>query len=537
MPRKKQPARKLAVIDYETDPFLYGRIPAPFVAGFYELGNYLQFWGDDCVTQLIDYLNSRTDRLIIYAHNGGKFDFFFMLKYLENPLKVISGRIAQCNLGIHELRDSYSIIPIALGVYKKDTIDYQIMELENREANKAEISAYLKSDCVYLFELVDKFRDRFGDKLTIGATAIADLQKFHPFESQNSGHDQYFRPYYFGGRVECFESGIIKGDWKIYDVNSMYPDVMKRFKHPTGAKWLRMSDAKLTPKGNIAGRDADMYFAHIQCEQNGAFATRVKNEGLDFNVPSGEFWVTSHELKAAIDTGRVSNIKCLNVLIPYKTISFGDFVDHHVAAKIVAKKQGDKVGELFAKFLLNSAYGKFGSNPENYFDYFIVADGGVEPDKPYRIYLQHESGVTVWRKPAAMHKYFDVATAASITGAARSVLLRGLSAGKRVVYCDTDSIICESLPLALSETVLGAWKLEASGNTIAIAGKKLYALRNGKTPVKSASKGAILTDTQIFGIARGDVYHWQNMAPTFSLGNGVRFVDRKIQSRIKAKIA
>lgn len=533
MPRKKLPLRKLAVIDYETDPFLYGRIPKPFVSGFYDGDIYIQFWGDDCVKQLIDYLGDRKDRLIIYAHNGGKFDFFFMLEYLENPLKIINGRIAKCNLGIHELRDSYSIMPIPLSAYKKDEIDYTVFEVDKREKHKQSISDYLKTDCVYLFELVEKFRNRFGDKLTIGATAIAELQKMHPFDSQNESHDKFFRPYYFGGRVECIESGVINSALNIYDVNSMYPDVMKRFKHPTGSKWLRLKDCSFDKKGNIVGHDYPFYFAAIHCKQNGAFATRIKNVGLDFNVPEGEFNVTSHELKAALDTGRVSDIKIIRVLVPGETISFGDYVDYFMAEKISAKKSGDKVTELFAKLLLNSAYGKFGSNPEHYKDFLISsADGGV-CEKTWKIHLIHESGFKVWEKPAKMRRYFDVATAASITGAARAVLMRALSAAVRPVYCDTDAIICESLPVELSETKLGAWKLEASGNSIAIAGKKLYAMRDGKKKVKLASKGAVLTDSQIYAIAKGDSVHWQKDSPAFSLSNGIRFIDRKIQSRIR----
>ena len=75
--KKEKPQTRIAVIDFETDPFLYDRVPEPFSAGFYDGETYIDFWGDDCADQLICYLESRKDNLIIYAHNGGKFDFYY----------------------------------------------------------------------------------------------------------------------------------------------------------------------------------------------------------------------------------------------------------------------------------------------------------------------------------------------------------------------------------------------------------------------------------------------------------------------------
>lgn len=532
MPRKKPAPKVLAVLDYETDPFKYGRIPKPFVCGLYWADGYKEFWGADCVQALIDWLSQDAPcEFRIYAHNGGKFDFFLMLEHLENPVKIINGRIVKAKCGEHELRDSYAIMPIPLSAYQKDEIDYAKFEPECREQHRTEICEYLKSDCVYLYRLVSAYWERFGDSLTIGSTAIKKLREFHPFDSQGETHDSVFRPFYFGGRVECFERGVIKGDWKVYDVNSMYPYVMSEYHHPTGSGYKSGYTAIMDKRGRLSGfAEFPMYFAVIECEQDGAFPTRRKGESLDFNVPFGEFHVTSHELQAAVRAGRVQNVKVRRVWAPLKTIQFKEYVSVHMAEKIAAKKSGDKVAELFAKLLLNSAYGKFGSNPDNYFDWLLQAEDEEIPEEPYEIYSTHDRGINVWRKPTAAKRFFDVATAASVTGAARSVLLDALSASKRAIYCDTDSIICEGLSAPMDNARLGSWKLEASGDTVAIAGKKLYALRQGRNYVKSASKGVRLTGPQIFDLARGKVIDWQNDAPTFSLTQSPRFVHRKIQS-------
>lgn len=521
--------RPIATIDFETDPFLYGRVPVPFCAGFYsgDVG-FMVFWGADCVSLLCDFLLTLEQPHIIYAHNGGKFDFHFMLEHLENPLKIISGRIASVKLGIHTLRDSYCILPIPLRVYCKDEIDYGKLELTEREANKTEIIAYLKTDCVMLHELVMKFIERFDVNLTIGGTAIKKLKELHPFDTTGEGHDTRYRTFYFGGRVEALQTGIIRGDWKVYDVNSMYPHVMRNARHPTGSRYKIGYGRNIDKHGRIAGfADAAFYFAKITATQSGAFPVRAKNAPLDFDVKRGEFFVTSHELKAAIECGRVSDIKVLEVYVPEKTISFEDYVDRYMAEKIDSKKRGDKAGEIFAKLLLNSAYGKFGSNPREYYDYSL----GDPPAIDYEIYSAGVDQVSIWRRPTQRLSFYDVSTAASITGAARAVLMRALASAKRAVYCDTDSIICESLDQPLDETALGAWKLEATGDTIAVVGKKMYALKAGNKYVKTASKGVVLSGDEIFGLAGGTDIRWENMAPSFSLKKAPSFIHRKINAK------
>jgi hypothetical protein len=531
-PRKRKTKsaanRPIAVIDFETDPFLYGREPRPFCAGFYSLDcGYVEFWGLDCVARLCEFIAAIKEPHTIYAHNGGKFDFHFMLEFLENPIKIISSRIAQVKMGIHELRDSYCIIPIPLSAYQKDSIDYRLLEADKREANRAEISAYLKSDCTGLFDIVSKFVARFGLQLTIGGTAIKTLRTIHEFDTTSKWHDDKFRPFYFGGRVEAFKTGVIAGDWKVYDVNSMYPYVMSESHHPTGKRYKTGYNRVIDKRGRIAGFvDAPFYFAKIKCKQMGAFPVRVKNEPLNFEIPSGVFCVTSHELKAAIESGRAWDIEVLEVMVPEETISFGEYVARFMEEKISSKARKDKAGEIFAKLLLNSAYGKFAQNPAHYFDYWI----GEPESEDYEIYSADIDSVDIWRKPSEREAFYDVATAASITGAARSVLMRALASAVNPVYCDTDSIICEGLNCELDESRLGAWKLEAAGDMVAIAGKKMYALRSGSDYVKTASKGVVLSGEEIFGLCGGKAKQWKNEAPSFSLGkNRIKFVQRTIK--------
>jgi len=534
--KKKQPAR-VAVFDLETDPFLYGRTPQPFAAGFYDGREYVDFWGANCVKSFADFLSDQPEPLLIYAHNGGKFDFYYLLRagLLENPLKIINGRIVSAKIGIHELRDSYAIIPIPLKAYEKDSIDYALFEADKREANKADILHYLAKDCEYLYQLVFAFNERFGAKLTIGGTAMEKLKELHPFDRTTESHDIEMRPFYYGGRVQAFERGIITGDFKVYDVNSMYPFVMRDMLHPLGAAYSRYYDDQkiLNKRGFIMdGKINRPYFAHITATNRGALPTRTKT-GLSFDVPHGEFFATSHEIKTALKYGLLDIERVHAVYAPLQVQTFDKYVDSYIQEKIDGKREGDKVKEIFAKLLLNSAYGKFGQNPDNYFDYELCENGEINARlrDGWELEADYDDFV-ILRKPSENKSYFDVAVAASVTGAARAVLLEALHNSTRPIYCDTDSIICEELRADLDPAKLGAWKLEAQGDKIGIAGKKMYALYSGDKCVKLASKGVRLTGTELLRISAGEIVTHTRDAPAFGLSGSTKFVKRRVKATL-----
>lgn len=527
---KKQ--KRIAVIDFETDPFKYGREPHPFVAGFFDGETYRTFWGKDCAEQLACYLAWR-EPLLIYAHNGGKFDFFFLLDKLQNPIRIINGRITSARfLRIHELRDSYAILPIPLAAYAKDEINYEIFEASerNKSENEKRILAYLKTDCEKLYEIVFAFCERFGRKLTIGGTAIKELRDLHPFPNTSVEHDALIRPFYFGGRVQSFASGIVNAPMKIYDVNSMYPYVMKHFLHPIGERYITIEKPEVMANGKIRNfsNSGNPFFLHFKGKNHGALATRTK-EGLNFNIERGEFFATSHEIVIGLAHKLITIDIPICAYMPYRATTFDKFVDKFSTEKIAAKKAGDKAQEIFSKLILNSAYGKTGQNPENYFDWQLWREGTDFPPEPWTLYERFKGG-GIWRKPIDRLAYYDVAIAASITGAARAVLLDALYRSVKPYYCDTDSIVCADLQgVKLDDFDLGAWKLEGQGNRGAFAGKKLYAIFDGKQCIKMASKGARIVPEEIEQISKGKEIHYLQDAPNFKLSGKVNFIDRHIK--------
>lgn len=547
MARTKNP-RKIAVIDFETDPFRHGRVPEPFACGIYiEGGEYIELWGDDCADRAADVLRER--RLRVYAHNGGKFDYFFLLDHMGEKIKLINGRIAQARIGESELYDSWLILPVPLSGMDKDEIDYSIMEAGEREKprNKKKILEYLKSDCVYLFEWVQRFIGEFGKKLTLASAAFDQLEKtgYPAKRTSSEAYDSEYRAYYFGGRTQAFAKGKFEGDYKIYDINSAYPRAMLD-NHPCGFSAMKIENIDVgdLPLGQF-------YLATIRAVSRGALPVR---DGNFVTYPDDdvvrEYNTTCWEIRAGLETGTLDISEIIDITVWEDERNFSDYVNKFYSQKLNAKTCGDRPGELFAKLMLNSAYGKFGTDGRKYKEYRLIDVGelpvtdseieeadllGIDVEEwlegsGWSIECDTDFGKTVWCRPDPQDRFYNVATAASITGWVRAYLWREICSSEGVVYCDTDSIICERFCGDIDGGKIGAWDLEGEGNAVWIGGKKLYAFRLLSGKYKKAHKGAKLSAEEIIEIVEGGrEVRWLNPAPSFSLTHGPRFVKRKLK--------
>lgn len=533
--------RQIAVIDAETDPFRKGRVPQPFLWGYYNGSMYHQF---EKTADLAAFISDRDE--IVYAHNGGKFDFHYLFPYLEayDDLTIINGRIAKCNVGLAELRDSWCIINEPLAKYKKDEIDYAIMEADQRRkgANWTKICSYLKSDCVYLWEMVTEFVRRFGPELTQAGAAMKQWREISNDPHDKTDYEFYeaMSPFYYGGRVQCFRSGIIDTDFKVFDINSAYAFAMKH-KHPYSANYER-----------ISGYAAHGDFYVVDCVSRGALPFRGlggdndSNYGLSFPSDSQvrRYYVSSWELDSAKATRSVDRLTYVETLRFTRHVSFDAFIDKFWALREAAKKSGDVLGVLFNKLIMNSLYGKFAANPDNYHQFMIVPPsdaqsfaagdidgitGGWQFGGELGPWLLAQKELDEWQK-----RYYNVATGASITGFVRSMLWRAIHSSKGVLYCDTDSIAVEAKGAAVViGNALGQWKDEGAFDRAGIAGKKLYIFRGkpnaeGKRAYKTASKGARLTHAELWTVAKGGSVDYESEAPTYSVAKQPFFTNRRI---------
>lgn len=521
---------KIAVFDFETDPFSNGRVPEPFACGYYDGETYKAFWGDDVIPQFMSFLDDQP-KLTLFAHNGGKFDFYFLYRegLLTNPIKIMDGRITKAGLSKHTLRDSYKNVPIPLALFNKDSIDYAKMEKDVREDNKDEILSYMRTDVLSTYDLVTKFYTDFPGKHTMGSASMGALKELHPYGKLNETADGMIRPYYTGGMVRAIKPGIHEGNYTYVDVNSMYPYVMKRYKHPIGTNPLRQYPTMETLQGLID--EGIPFFADVDATCGGWLPFRTK-EGLTYPKGRRRYHTTSHELKVCLERDLIKIHKIHDIMTSTENGSFGDFVDKYMSEKVDAKKRGDKWDEVRSKLILNSCYGKFGQNPENYFEYKIVIYDGantVFPDEKqgWVLDLMVNNSMEIWKRPSPSRDYYNVGIAASITGAARSVLIEALNDVVGPMYCDTDSIICEDPgTLPLDKFKLGSWDVEAEGDMVAIHSPKTYVMYNNGEEVKLSAKGFRLTGEDIMHVCRGGTVKWKNDSPTFSLEKGPYFIER-----------
>lgn len=548
--------RKIAVCDAETDPFKRRRVPKPFVWGYYDGEDYVEFWDD--TPAFVDFLKSCD--VICYAHNGGRFDFHFILEHVEpyEEIMLINGRISKLPFGMCELRDSYNILPVSLAKMEKETIDYGLMEEEERykPANKAAISKYLKSDCMNLYKHVMRFVDEYGMNLTLAGTAMKQWSKLSDWPVPKTTKEFYdlISPYYYGGRVECFESGIIEENFDVYDINSAYPYAMLE-KHPYAETYSEYD-------GFVPNAD----FYKVSCISRGAFPYRglaARNGkgvfGLQFpnDMETRNYTVSKWEYDAALDTATISNVKVLESIIFTGHVDFATYVNHFYDMRAKCKENKDDAGSLFCKLLMNSLYGKFAANPAEYKNYMIVPmdviagldECGWEFSGEFGPWGLAQADVEEDRQ-----RYYNVATGASITGYVRAMLWRAICSSEGVIYCDTDSIAVRRRGDAVVlGKALGLWKHEGTFDRAGIAGKKLYIMRgaagwyvdeNGETLYqsgrqpdgcsrlyKTASKGAKLTHAQLWHVAKGGNVKFVPEAPTFSPKKNITRLKGKEQAK------
>lgn len=593
--------RDYCTFDLETDPFERGKYPKAFAGGFYDGKRVSIFWGSDCCKRVIGAIKEhalKVGKILVYAHNGGKFDFHFVLLHVlelfdkeEVDVTCIGARIVALKTPLFELRDSYSIIPRPLKAFgDKKEIDINKLKADVRDANRKEIIAYLKQDCVALYDGLTEFFQRYGCKLTLASAAFEVGRKQFGVEAErtNINYDEQFRKFYFAGRVQFWSLGKHgetdgKERFKICDINSAFPWAMLQ------EHWFGNA-GDYTRRDKPPAKDREQCFYEVTCDSDGALPWREENGGVSFPVfTQRRISVTGWELFAGIELGLVRNVEYHTVYQPKVFQHFREYVNHFYALKKNAANVWDRE---FAKLFLNSYYGKFALNPREFRDIKITLWGEFPDAK--RIEVRKELGALrlkqkaegklehieqdIWREPSTKfvyefagkgkvfkllnyeHSYddlerglsfwqvpsndteakkplsfYNVATAASITGCVRAYLMRSIAQCGGVLYCDTDSVIASDTSRLPIGDELGQWKLEKTCDAVWIGGKKLYCAHSSdpkdkgtKKEHKTASKGVRFSVPDLIAVCEGEERKYSFEAPNYSPFSKPGFTTRKI---------
>lgn len=577
-----------ATADLETDPFKkggrfpLGRLPEAFAGCFFDgkVSTIYEGSGGECCKNLIR--RCVQFRGFIYLHNGGKFDLHFLLPFVleifaceDLKLTCIGPRLVALKTPTCEFRDSYALIPkplkalssaekkeIAFWKLEKDAVDLTVAEAAEfwrdierdslvarkvwpspREYYREEIIAYLRQDCKGLYSAISEFVETYGKNLTLASAAFNVLRRQFgmPVVHTKKKYDDLFRNFYYAGRVQFWQLGKLEGNFKILDINSAFPAAMVH-EHWFSSGYYVTAEPPPDPK------DKEKSFYEITCDSLGALPVRTQN-GIEFpTVRNGSFFATGWELFAALECGLVSNVRFLRVYTPAATRSFGDYVEHFYALKKEAKTVSERD---FAKLFLNAAYGKFSQNPRVFTEVIVTKFREHSAEHMETLGWSHSyddenRGLSFYQKPTYQEdgrdshgrpmRFYNVCTAASITGYVRAFLMRSMHACRDVVYCDTDSIICGSSEALQIGPELGQWKIELEADQVFIGGKKLYAARNKDWQTckedkrwKKASKGVRLTVEQICKVCEGEAQSYSFEAPNYSVFSPPNFTTRTVR--------
>jgi hypothetical protein len=250
----------------------------------------------------------------------------------------------------------------------------------------------------------------------------------------------YFRRGYYGGRVEVYQFGEIHGSTYHYDVNSLFPYVMRNRDYPLLTEWSQTVYPEFSRDG-IASVTINLPESYFPC-----LPVRT-TEGIfyPFGLLSGTW--TFPEIRQALgDGGKILGVQSA-IEFRQSTNPFSRYVDFCYQRR---QDSADDLGRRFWKLMLNSLYGKFGQKE------------GFETIYQDRQYKQTSKG----------SGYANVIWAAYVTAYARLELLSWLRRCSRVYYTDTDSLFTpDTLP---TTAALGGLKREGVYSTCQFVGKKIY---------------------------------------------------------------
>ena len=354
-----------------------------------------------------------------------------------------------------------------------------------------------------------------GLKATIPSIAM-DLwrKKFlsQSYLRPSIGQNNQAREAYYGGRTEVFWYGLQRDLWA-YDFKSMYPWAMKHQRYPNP------NDMRTVTEGLELSHLEQPGVSHVRIHVPSTNHVPVlpwrhtEWEKVIFPVGTFEGTWTNDELRYAI---KEQDAKILRydwaILSDSWARPFDSFIDTMWAMRADFLRQ-DNPADLIIKLVMNSLYGKFGMNDakENVFEYLSIEDSRVT--RAVELFTERINPKLQARgimlKPMERPPDFpfvNTVWASYVTGWARLRLhehiMRGVRAGVRVLYCDTDSLFCNA-PLSFGVKKADLGELEEKGTYAkgVFVAPKLYYLENTtegaeKKRKKAAKKGNVLTDEE-----------------------------------------
>ena len=453
--------------------------------GICEIGKPDNFIYGTNISDFILWCYKQKDNPVLYFHNL-KFDSSFILNYLlKNGYTYFKDKEEKKDKSFTCLVTSdglfYSLeIIFKVGKYHDHKVTiYDSLKILNMSVdkvakcfklpiNKLEIDytrhndlpegtplsgeevAYLRNDVEIMARALDIMFNSGLSKMTIGSDALTYYKKLNKnfdnlFPIFNIETDGYLRESYRGGftYLNPKYKEKVTGSGIVLDVNSLYPSVMYNELLPY--------DIPVFYAGKYEeDKDYPLYIQKISAifkiKKDKIPTLQLKNYTSLFlqneyvEDSKGEiltFTLTNIDLELFLEQYDVEYI-VYEYGYKFKGIRglFSSYIDKWTEEKIKAKKEGNGGMYTISKLLLNSLYGKFGTNPKSrrkfpYLENDIVKFGMHDEEVKEPIYVPMASFITSYARRKT------ILTSQAI----RDYSLKKYKTDK-YVYSDTDSIHC-----------------------------------------------------------------------------------------------
>ncbi len=338
---------------------------------------------------------SKIKTSLVYFHNLGKFDGFFLINCLSLLPDLNFSIITRDNV-LYEIkiisddieikfRDSYLLFPISLEnlgkLFGENKIKFTEISasFENyvNPGFRNSLLEYCKKDVEILKKSVLWYRDYIlkqhnidlYDSLTLASLAFK-IFRTHYYSNavicqSHSFMDNFIRQSYRGGVVDVYRPVLNEG--YLYDINSLYPYIMSISDMPIGpGVYKNIESTEVFDINNFFGfisvkvkAPKDLYLPYLS----------VRDKELGLISPLGE-WTDvyfSEEIKYALTLGY--EFEYLSYYKFDKKVIFSDYVNNIYAERIKNKNNPFLSG--ISKLLLNSLYGRFGMSNSVYKNLFL----------------------------------------------------------------------------------------------------------------------------------------------------------------------
>jgi hypothetical protein len=374
---------------------------------------------------------------------------------------------------------------------KKGEIDY-----DNISKITSELLAYLKSDCIGLWQVLESFYStdfiaESGAAVTIASQAMRVMQTYlkFPLYSCPERVDRFVRRGYFGGRTEIFRP-IFLGDEAnqiyCYDVNSLYPAQMYELEFPNRfKKWTRrMGDSALGFYEATVYVPESTYMPILPVVFRGSGARKDKKLIFPTGMIRG-VW-SSLELRYAEECG--ATIQRIHKGAEFRNGGrvFRDFVGS--LYKIRCESPKDSVQNYVAKLILNSSYGKLAIRRVKENILSVEHEDDFYNSEPWRNIQCGKTEIQLVKQSTELKGFSNVAMGAWVTAGGRVHMHRLMTPIQdSIYYMDTDSVFTtRKLP---SGSGLGELKFEYARKRACFLLPKTYITEDLEGKCKATMKG------------------------------------------------